>query len=82
MGQKNVELKELKSSISKKMNKLNETIGRFLKTIEDLEKIELDNALSDLPTDEREDYKSTMEAFLNSEELINIINFSKKLESL
>ena len=64
------------------MNKLNETIGRFLKTIEDLEKIELDNALSDLPTNEREDYKSTMEAFLNSDELINIINFSKKLESL
>lgn len=64
------------------MNELNETLGCFLKTIEDLEKIELDNALSDLPTSEREDYKATMDAFLNSEDLINIKEFIKRLESV
>ena len=81
-AQKNGELQEVKSSKSKKMDKLNETLGRFLKTIEDLEKIELDNALTNLPTDEREDYKATMDAFLNSEELIEIKNFAKRLESV
>lgn len=64
------------------MNKLNETLGRFLKSIEDLERIEIDNALSNFPTEERNDYKTTMNAFLNSAELINIKNFAKRLESV
>ena len=64
------------------MNKLNETLGRFLKSIEDLERIEIDNALSNFPTEERNDYKTTMNAFLNSTELINIKNFAKRLESV
>lgn len=64
------------------MERLNEAIGNFFKAIEDLGQIEIDNAVSELPTSEIEEYEETIKSVITSSEVKKMKNLWERWKSI
>ena len=64
------------------MERLNEAVGNFFKALEGLEQIEIDNASSELPTSEIEEYEETIKSVITSPEVIKMKDLWKRWETL